>query len=162
MGRQRRAEKPRQNRTVGEPSTPLISEKEARDQRIWQLDLAGYSSREIGIKVGLNKTTVCEILHALRNQPSAIWSNEEVRTTEHARLLRLLRALEPGVEQHDPVAIREARLISESLRKMYGADGPIEITVTETTQADLAVRDMINEAKARAAAEREKITGGHG
>jgi len=159
MSRPRRKPTTAQNRTAEPGDAPPTSDKEERDRRIWQLDLSGYSSREIGLKVGLSKTVVCEILNRLRATESPAWSTEEIRAVEHARLLRLLRALEPGVEAHDVPSIKEVRQISESIRVLYGANGPVEVNVTETTQADLAMRDMLNEARARAAAERAKAAG---
>lgn len=51
--------------------------------------------------------------------------------------------------------------ISESRRKLVGLDAPVkvqgDITVTETTQEDLELQELLREAKARAAASAEKI-----
>lgn len=146
----------------GEQARPLTSDNDARNSRIWQLELAGYSSREIGAMVGLSHARVLQILTPLRQSESPVWPKEEIRAVEHARLLRLLRALEPGVEAHDVPSIKEARQISESIRVLYGANGAIDVNVTETTQSDLAVQDMLNEAKMRAATERAKVTGDSG
>lgn len=123
------------------------------------MDLAGYSSRQIGAVVGLSHVHVLRILAELRKLESPLWPKEEIRSTSHARLLQLLKALEAGVRAGDPAAIKEARMIDESIRKMYGADGPLEVNVTQTTQQDLAIQDMISAAKARAAAEKAKIAG---
>jgi len=123
------------------------------------MDLAGYSSREIGAAVGLSHVHVLRILAELRKVESPLWPKEDVRSTSHARLLRLLKALEPGINANDPGAIKEARMIDESIRKMYGADGPLEVNLTQTTQQDLAIQDMISAAKARAATEKAQITG---
>lgn len=157
--RRHSAPKPSANVPPAETAPPTISAEDARDIRIWHLELAGYSSREIGAIVGLSHTHVLRILTPLRQSESPAWPKEEVRAVEHARLLRLLRALEPGVEAHDVPSVKEARLISESIRHLYGADGAIEVNVTETTQADLAMRDILNEARMRAAAERAKVSG---
>jgi hypothetical protein len=159
MGRPRRKPAAPKNRTAEPDAPPPRSDKDERDARIWQLDLSGYSSREIGLKVGLSKTVVCEILQRLRATESPAWSTEEIRATAHARLLRLLRALEPGIGMCDPASIKEARMIDESIRRLYGVDGPIRINMTETTQADLAIHDMLNEARMRVAIERAKAAG---
>lgn len=49
----------------------------------------------------------------------------------------------------------QRRKISESLRKLFGADAPqqLEATITETTQQDVELQEMIREAKAKVAAE---------
>jgi hypothetical protein len=44
------------------------------------------------------------------------------RDVEHARLEKLLLALQPGIESGDVAAVREGRGISESLRKLDGTD----------------------------------------
>ena len=154
-------------RTTARPKTlpdqdvapPPASDNDDRNARIWKLELSGYSSREIGALVGLSHTQVLAILRELRQTESPVWPKEDIRATSHARLLRLLRALEPGVATGDPAAVKEYRMIDESIRKMYGADGPLEVNLTQTTQQDLAIQDMISAAKARAATEKAQITG---
>lgn len=51
--------------------------------------------------------------------------------------------------------------ISESRRKLVGLDAPVKVqgdlTVTETTQEDLELQELLREAKARAAASADKI-----
>jgi hypothetical protein len=51
--------------------------------------------------------------------------------------------------------------ISESRRKLCGLDAPVrsavDVTVTETTQEDLELAELLREAKARAAASADKI-----
>lgn len=87
---------------------------------------------------------------------------EELRTLEAARLDHLLERLAGGIDAGDVPAIESARKISESRRRLFGLDGPIQINMTETTQADLAMQDMLNEARAKAAAERAKASGDAG
>lgn len=86
---------------------------------------------------------------------------EQLRAVENVRLDYLLEKLAPGIDAGDVPAIEAARKISESRRRLYGLDGPIQVNLTETTQADLAMQDIVNEAKAKAAAERAKATGEH-
>jgi hypothetical protein len=52
--------------------------------------------------------------------------------------------------------------ISESRRKLLGVDAPIRthVEVTETTQQDLEIQELIREAQARAAAAKSKIQNG--
>jgi hypothetical protein len=51
--------------------------------------------------------------------------------------------------------------ISESRRKLCGLDAPVkvaaDVTVTETTQEDLELQELLQEAKAKAAASAERI-----
>lgn len=161
MGRASRQRASARTKTLPpqDPTPPQASDVEERNARIWKLELSGYSSREIGALVGLSHVRVLQILTELRQTESPAWPTEEIRATSHARLLRLLRALEPGVANGDPVAVKEYRMIDESIRKMYGADGPIEVNITQTTQQDLAIQDLISAAKARSAAEKAQIAG---
>lgn len=87
---------------------------------------------------------------------------EQLRAVENARLDYLLEKLAPGIDGGDVPSIESARKISESRRRLYGLDGPIQINMTETSQADLAMQDMLNEAKMKAATERAKVAGDSG
>lgn len=51
--------------------------------------------------------------------------------------------------------------LEERLSKMLGADAPVQVEaqVHETTQADLELQELLREAKARAAAQQEQVTG---
>lgn len=80
-----------------------------------------------------------------------------IRKKEDMRLDMLLTKLESGVNSGDVQAIHEARLISESRRRMYGADMPTNVRVTGEVEhkLDPAVQDMIAASKARIQAEQE-------
>lgn len=161
MGRASRRRTAAKPKTLPSQTTvpPPTSDNDDRNTRIWKLEIAGYSSREIGAIVGLSHTQVLAILRDLRQTESPVWSKEDIRATSHAQLQRILRVLEPGVDAGDPAACKEYRMTIESIRKMYGADGPLEVNLTQTTQQDLAIQDMISAAKARAAAEKAQIAG---
>lgn len=75
----------------------------------------------------------------------------EIRRMEDHRLDFLLTKLEDKVNDGDVQAIHEARLISESRRKMFGADMPANIRVTGEVEhkLDPAVTKMIEESKER-------------
>lgn len=75
----------------------------------------------------------------------------EIRKMEDARLDFLLTKLEGGVNSGDVSAIHEARLISESRRRMFGADMPTNVRVTGEVEhkLDPAVTKMIEESKER-------------
>lgn len=75
----------------------------------------------------------------------------EIRKREDMRLDYLMTKLETKVEEGDVQAIHEARLISESRRRMFGADMPANVRVTGEIEhkLDPAVTKMIEESKER-------------
>jgi hypothetical protein len=56
----------------------------------------------------------------------------------------------------------QRRKVSESIRRLLGADMPVRVdaTVTETTQQDLELQEMIRDAKARVQMEEQQIIDG--
>lgn len=81
-------------------------------------------------------------------------SVEELRRVEGERLDVAQRALLPKLATGDPAAVQAWTRLSESRRRLFGLDMPIKVdaTVTERTQADIALEEMINEVKAANAA----------
>lgn len=59
-------------------------------------------------------------------------------------------------------AIRELRMLRESFRRLYGLDRPVKVdaTVTEVTQQDLELQEMLRTAKAKMQAEEQQILDG--
>lgn len=124
-----------------------------RNVRIWQLHVAGHSSREIGAIVKVSHTTVWKVLQESRGD-TPLWTVDQVRMVEDERLRRLLLALLEGVEAGEVPAIEAARKISESRRKLYGADGPLTVNVNhgDLSAIDAAYQDLVaemNEANSR-------------
>src|SRR5690606_38920359 len=76
---------------------------------------------------------------------------EAVRKQEIDRLMRYLDKLDERIEDGDDKAIGIALKVSERLSKMLGVDMPtqVEVNKTETTQVDLALRDLIERQKAQ-------------
>ncbi|TXJ78619.1 helix-turn-helix domain-containing protein [Streptomyces lavendulae] len=68
------------------------------------------------------------------------------------------------LRDHAPVlaALREARQTLESFRTMMGLNQPVKVdaTVTQVTQQDLELQEMLREAKARTELEEQQILGG--
>lgn len=94
-----------------------------------------------------------EIVHHYKGD-SPVWSGEQVRQVEDDRLRRLLLALSEGIEGGEVPAISEARKISESRRKLYGADGPITVNHNhaDVSAIDAAYLDLVAEMDAANAA----------
>ncbi|MER5715727.1 hypothetical protein [Streptomyces sp. NPDC002132] len=59
-------------------------------------------------------------------------------------------------------AIRELRALRESFRRLWGLDRPVKVdaTVTEVTQQDIELQEMLREAKAQMHAEEQHIIDG--
>jgi hypothetical protein len=126
----------------------------------WELRLQGYSIRQIAVlatqRLGRNlgKSRVAQLLTIEADERQAA-PREAVRQYELDRLDRLLVFLEPRLRDGDPGAITTAVRLSESRRKLLGLDAPqqvtVDATVHEVTQEDLALAEMLREAKAAAA-----------
>lgn len=153
----------------------------AEEQRLcYELRLRGLSIRQIADETGMSPATVhrrieCEIRETV--QPLA----EEVRAMELDRLDRLQQVAlavmgadhplvsegrvvrveqEDGtkvaLQDHGPVLAAMDRFlkIQDRRAKLLGLDAAVKVdaTVTETTQEDLELAEMVREAQAKAAA----------
>ena len=133
--------------------------------RCYELRLAGKSLDAIAKEVKLSKGTVHNRIQAhieQRVQPLA----DELRAIEVDRLDRYLARLDAQI-QDDEAAGRAARNIevavkvSERRAKLLGIDAPerVEATVTEVTQEDLALAELVREAQAAAAVAEAQLRG---
>jgi transposase len=126
------------------------TQEQDRKNQAYDLRLKGLSYRQIasrmGVSVGTAHRWVNEYLEAV-----TLPMVEQVRKQEVDRLMRYLERLDERIDDGDDKAISIALKISERLCKMLGADMPTqhEITKTETTQVDLALRDLIERQKAQ-------------
>lgn len=123
-----------------------------------QLRLEGHSFRAIADQLGLSLGTTYSRVRAavdLEVNPKA----DELRAVEVQRLDMYLARLAPKIAEGDDRAINTAVRISESRRRMLGLDRPVAIdaTVTEVSQQDLELQEMIRLAKAKAAVEEAVI-----
>lgn len=129
-----------------------INKEQFQDQKnqAYDLRLKGLSYRQIaarmGVSVGTAHRWVNEYLEAV-----TLPMVEQVRKQEVDRLMRYLERLDERIDDGDDKAISIALKISERLCKMLGADMPtqVEVNKTETTQVDLALRDLIERQKAQ-------------
>jgi len=87
---------------------------------------------------------------------------EELRKVEGERLDLILRSLLPLVAAGDPAAAAVWLRASDARRKLFGLDIPVpkqvDVTVTERTQEDVELDEMIAEVRAAQAA-RENTPG---
>ena len=126
------------------------TQEQDRKNQAYDLRLKGLSYRQIasrmGVSVGTAHRWVNEYLESV-----TLPMVEQVRKQEVDRLMRYLERLDERIDDGDDKAISIALKISERLCKMLGADMPTqhEITKTETTQVDLALRDLIERQKAQ-------------
>lgn len=121
-----------------------------RKNRAYELRIQGRTYREIGTALGIGHGTAerwCKDWMETVSLPLI----DEVRKQEVDRLTRYLDRLDSQIDDGDDKAINLAIKISESLRKLLGADAPTVSVVEkkEVTQLDLDIASMITEQKAR-------------
>lgn len=135
------------------------------DEQVLCLDLRrkGYTVREIADETGIARSTVqLRLDDALAELvlPAA----DEVRQLELARLDRWQRRLEAlfdDPERDVCKVVTTALRVQERRAKLLGLDAPtraqVDATVTEVTQEDIALRELLAEAQARSAADEAVI-----
>lgn len=160
-----------------------------RNAYILERNAAGASERTIAKEVGLAKTTVHDIIQEYYYS-TVLPVADDARKAQVERLeiyrQKALEILEKNhvVVQHgkvvqykDPItgelspleddavtlaAIDRVLKIEESISKLIGTAAPtkVEATVTEVTQADLELEEIMREAKARQLLEEKQVAGG--
>lgn len=142
-------------------SAAEIAEQQAE---CYRLQLEGLSVREIAKRVGLSHGTV-------QNRISAHASNvvqplaEQVRQRHLDQIRDWLARLNAQLQtapKTTPRCIEVGVRLLEREAKLLGIDAPerAEIAVTEVTQEDLALAELVREAAAKAAAEEQQIREG--
>lgn len=114
-----------------------------------------------------------ERLHNMEESVQRVMGRKHI-TVNNGRVIRIL---DPDSGEEEPVEddtfvlqavdrlnrIEESRRkTSESIRRLLGLDMPIKVdqTVTETTQQDIELQEMIRDAKARVQLEEQRIVDG--
>lgn len=117
--------------------------------------IARLSEDELGYKVSELKARRWTMKEMSKRKDPLV---KEIRRREDMRLDYLLTKLETKVNDGDVQAIHEARLISESRRRMFGADMPTNVRVTGEVEhkLDPAVTKMIEESKERIRKQQEE------
>lgn len=139
---------------------PQGFEVTAAEQTRKALDMrrSGMSHRAIASALGVSlKTAQNRLDEGLRL--IKVENAPEARKLEADRLDYLENKLQDAVDAGDVKAIATAKSISESRRKLFGLDAPVQhdVTVTETTQADIELAELVREAKAKMAAEENRL-----
>lgn len=130
--------------------------------KCYELRLTGMSIEAIAKATGIARSTVHDRIQseiAARVLPLA----DEVRKMELDRLDRWLAKLDAQIAEDRYVArnVEVAVRVSERRAKLLGLDAPekIEATVTEVTQEDIALAELVAEAQMQAANAEARIRG---
>jgi Homeodomain-like domain len=117
-----------------------------------ELRAAGASYREIGAALGVTHVTarnwVLTAVDEVKYEQA-----ETMRKVEGTSLDRLQRAMWPEAIQGDAKAAMAVLRIMERRARLFGLDAPVKVDaqVTEVTQADMEMAELVREAKAKAA-----------
>lgn len=164
-------------------STGSSASRTAQREQAYELRLRGRTLRQIAGDMGISHSTVHDLLREeIDNRLDPLkdqYLQYELDRLDHMQQAAVALLENPGkqvlapgpdgelitwvIMDHDRInkAINTLVRISESRRKLIGLDAPVKVqgdlTVTETTQEDLELQELVRDAKARAAAQAEKI-----
>lgn len=126
----------------------------------WELRLRGRTYREIGTALGVSHVTAERWVKDCLEQKSLPLASE-VRKQELDRLTRYLDVLDHKIECGDIQAVALAVKVSESIRKMLGADIPVtsNTVVDHVTHAELEIMHLIRDVQARNKTTLERVSG---
>lgn len=133
-------------------SHPTVIELADQQAQILNMKRDGMGLREIGKKLGLSHETVRRRL-AAAIQDLVTPAAEEVRKIELERLDYYVTKLTKQIENGTQVArnIEVAMKVAERRSKLLGLDAPdkLDATITEVTQEDIALQELLAEARAK-------------
>lgn len=134
-----------------------------RDERIWQLRLQHLSQRTIAARVGVSPVVVWQVIRKRISEVLAPLVCEVV-AEEDARLEFLFEHLLPGIEGSEVPAIEAGRKLSESRRRLFGADGAVTVNVNhgDLSAIDAAYQDLVAEMNAANAVREAKLRDSRG
>jgi phage terminase small subunit len=133
----------------------------ARRIRAWELRISGKSIRGIAGELEVSASQVFKDLEAhakeIKQAPA-----EELRKLELQRLDMLVEKLWSRAETGDPQAVGAFLKVMERRAKYLGLDAPtkVEATVHQVDAQDTALAELINEHKAKVAAEAQALRDG--
>jgi hypothetical protein len=129
----------------------------ARQTKALELRVSGHTFDEIAEAVGYSNRgvayqAVCRALIETQ-RPAA----DELRTLLSARYDALLRAVWPVALDGDPKAVTAARQVVDSMVKLH-IPMRVEATVTQQSETDVALRNLVDELERRASGNRIATT----
>lgn len=136
-------------------------QKAERKMEAWELRLRGRTYREIGVALGVSHVTAERWVKECLDQKSLPLASE-VRKQELDRLTRYLDVLDHKIECGDLGAVALAIKVSESIRKLLGADLPVtaNAVVDQTTKAELEIMTLIQQVQRRNQEALERVSRG--
>jgi transposase len=131
-----------------------------RKHEAWDLRLRGRTYREIAAALGVSHVTIERWVKEVMDEKSLPLASE-IRKQELDRLTRYLDVLDHKIECGDIQAVALAVKVSESIRKMLGADLPVTASavVDQATHAELEIMDLVRQVQARNRTVLERISG---
>jgi transposase len=142
------------------PKRKNREERAEMKHEAWDLRLRGRSYREISVALNVSHVTVQRWVQEVMNEKSLPLASE-IRKQELDRLTRYLDVLDHKIECGDIQAVALAVKVSESIRKMLGADLPVtaNAVVDQATHAELEIMTLIQQVQARNQQTLERIAG---
>jgi transposase len=136
-------------------------QKAERKMEAWELRLRGRTYREIGAALGVSHVTAERWVKECLEQKSLPLASE-VRKQELDRLTRYLDVLDHKIECGDIAAVALAVKVSESIRKMLGADLPVvaNAVVDQATHTELEIMTLIQQVQRRNQEALERVSRG--
>jgi len=140
-------------------------ELQVRRYRALDMRISGKTYREIAAELGINHSTLHRDIEQVLHEREA-GNIAKYRALEEERLDIAVRAACEIIEAHPgtELALKAVdRLIRASGRRagLLGLDAPtrVDVDVTQVTQADLELQELIREARARNTVVKERIAG---
>jgi hypothetical protein len=103
-----------------------------RSEKVLELRKAGATYLQCGKAVGVSEVRAFQICKERLAEINSRCQEEtaEMRTLSRERLTLLLIKLTPSINSGDVQAIKEARQIDESMRRLLGLDAPTKVAPT--------------------------------
>lgn len=145
---------------VGKLGRPETDPDETVQQYAYELAVSGKSYDAVSKTLGINRGTAWKLIEREMNRRT-------LPLVSHARLIELDR-LDVALDRvmtimagNDSETTLKAvdRLVRLSQRRseLLGLDMPAKLEITEVTETDLEIRDMVNSARAKMAAEEQRV-----